>query len=60
MITYTVTAPAGAAPGGHYGAIFFNNPDTNAAAANTVGMIRRIGMLYMMQIPGDIVVDPSL
>jgi hypothetical protein len=60
MITYSVNAPTGAAPGGHYGAIFFNNPDTNAAAANTVGMIRRIGMLYMMQIPGNIVVDPNI
>ena len=27
-ITYTINAPANAAPGGHYGAIFFNNPDT--------------------------------
>lgn len=26
-ITYTVEAPANSAPGGHYGAIFFNNPD---------------------------------
>ncbi len=60
MITYTVTAPTGAAPGGHYGAIFFNNPDANPSAANTVGMIRRIGMLYMIQIPGNIIVDPDI
>lgn len=59
-ITYTVTAPSGAAPGGHYGAIFFNNPDTGVAAANTVGMVRRIGMLYMIQIPGNIIVDPDI
>ena len=31
VISYTVTVPQSAAPGGHYGAIFFNNPDTPVA-----------------------------
>lgn len=59
-ITYTVVPPTNAAPGGHYGAVFFNNPDTPLFGSNTVGMIRRIGMLYMMKMPGDIIVDPSI
>lgn len=59
-ITYTVNAPTNAAPGGHYGAIFFNNPDTLDPGANSVGMIRRIWTLYMMKIPGEIRVDTEL
>jgi hypothetical protein len=59
-ITYRVNPPASAAPGGHYGAIFFNNPDAPVLESNSVGMIRRIGMLYLLQIPGNIIVDPSL
>jgi len=59
-ITYTVTSPPWAAPGGYYGAVFFNNPDTPVFGSNTVGMIRRIGMLYMMQIPGNIIVNPDI
>lgn len=59
-IEFTVNAPANATPGGHYGAIFFNNPDTPVYWANTVCMIRRIGMLYMLRIPGTIIVDPSI
>jgi len=60
IITYTITPPMNAAPGGHYGAIFFNNPESTTPNANTVWMIRRIGTLYMMQIPGEIVVDTSV
>jgi hypothetical protein len=50
-ISYTVTAPANATPGGHYGAIFFNNPDSTSGTGNSVSMVRRIGMLFMMTIP---------
>ncbi len=59
-IEYTVYVPPSAVPGGHYGAIFFNNPDTLDPGANAVGMIRRIGMLYMMKVPWHITMDTSL
>ena len=59
-IPYTVTAPSGAVPGGHYGAIFFNNPDQSGANGNSVSMVRRIGMLFMITISGNIVVDTQL
>lgn len=60
IVSYTVTVPSGAAPGGHYGAIFFNNPDSGTGNLNSVGMIRRIGMLYLMNIPGNIIVNPDV
>jgi hypothetical protein len=56
VITYTVNVPSNAPPGGHYGALFFNNPDMTVSG-NAVKMNRRIGMLYLMTVPGDIVVD---
>lgn len=31
VIRYNVTVPSNASPGGHYGAIFFNNPTTATA-----------------------------
>lgn len=59
-ITYTINPPKDATPGWHYGAIFFNNPNTPSPSSNSVGMIRRIGMLYMMNIPGNIVVNSEV
>lgn len=59
VINYTVNVPINASPGGHYGAIFFNNPD-GAVTGNTVQMNRRIGMLYLLTVPGDIVIDTNL
>jgi hypothetical protein len=58
VINYTVNVPPNAVPGGHYGAIFFNNPDM-AVSGNAVKMNRRIGMLYLMTVPGNIVVDTN-
>lgn len=59
VVTYTVTVPPNATPGGHYGAIFFNNPG-QGSNGNAVNMVRRIGMLYLIKVPGDIVVKTDL
>jgi hypothetical protein len=56
IITYKVNVPQGATPGGHYGAVFFNNQDI-AKGWSSIAMNRRIGMLYLMNVAGDIVVD---
>jgi hypothetical protein len=53
QITFTVTPPTNAIPGGHYGAIFFNNP-TGGAGGNTVTMLKRIGTLLLITVPGEI------
>jgi hypothetical protein len=50
-----ITAPADAIPGGHYGAIFFNNPDTGTIEGNTVKMVKRTGILLLANVPGQIV-----
>jgi hypothetical protein len=59
IINYTMTVPANATPGGHYGAVFFNNPD-GAIGGNAVQMNRRIGMLYLATVPGDIVINTNI
>ena len=48
--------PPNAIPGGHYGAIFFNNPTGNPSA-NTVTMLKRIGTLLLITVPGTITYD---
>ena len=53
QVTFTITAPPNAIPGGHYGAIFFNNPTGNPNA-NTVTMLKRIGTLLLITVPGTI------
>ncbi len=58
VINYRVTVPTDAPPWGHYGAIFFNNPDM-AVSGNAVRMNRRIGMLYLMTVPWQIVVETN-
>lgn len=50
-------APSDALPGGHYGAIFFNNPDGTDASWNTVKMVKRTGILFLVNVPGKIIYD---
>jgi hypothetical protein len=50
-----ITAPSDAIPGGHYGAIFFNNPDTGEVDGNTVKMVKRTGILLLATVPGQII-----
>lgn len=59
IVKYTVSPPKWATPGGHYGAIFFNNPG-QSSAGNSVDMVRRIGMLYLINVPWNIIVDTEL
>ncbi|MBX9809764.1 hypothetical protein K2X92_05230 [Candidatus Gracilibacteria bacterium] len=56
-ITYSIAPPINAIPGGHYGAIFFNNQTTNTNTS--ISMNRRIGSLLLVTIPGDIIVAPE-
>lgn len=52
-----VSAPSDALPGGHYGAVFFNNPGTDATSWNTVKMVKRTGILFLVNVPWKIVYD---
>lgn len=58
-IEFTVQTPTNASPGGHYAAIFFNNPDS-PSSPNTVKVNRRIGTLLLVTVNGDIVYNASL
>jgi len=63
-VSYTISAPTNASPGGHYGAVFFNSPagDTSKTSTDpaTISMVRRIGMLFMINLSGKIVVDTNI
>lgn len=60
-VTYTISAPINASPGWHYGAVFFNSPVQWAQASDAaISMVRRIGMLYLINISGEIVVDTNI
>lgn len=52
-----VTAPKNALPWGHYGAIFFNNPESGGTSGNTVKMVKRTWILLLVNVPGKIVYD---
>ncbi|GAB0174775.1 MAG: hypothetical protein HHAS10_06540 [Candidatus Altimarinota bacterium] len=56
-IQVIVKAPNDALPGGHYGAIFFNNPEGSDTSGNTVKMVKRTGILLLVNVPGKIVYD---
>lgn len=56
QVTVNINPPANAAPGGKYGAVFFNHP-TGSADSNTVKMIQRIGTLFLVTVPGEIRYD---
>jgi hypothetical protein len=59
-VSYTISAPINASPGGHYGAIFFNSPSGGWSDDATISMVRRIGMLFMINLSGKIFVDTSV
>jgi hypothetical protein len=59
-VSYTISAPINASPGGHYGAVFFNSPSGGWSDDATISMVRRIGMLFMINLSGKIFVDTNI
>lgn len=55
-----MNVPSNAPPGGHYGAVIFNNPDVDLTTGSAVRMNRRINVLYLATVPGNIVVDTTI
>jgi len=55
-VAYTITAPADAEPGGHYGSILFTPSLVNPTALNGSGTIiaSEIGALILVNVPGAI------
>lgn len=50
-IPFTITVPANAEPGGHYGVMFFRTKQPDAAQ---IGISARVGALVLVTIPGDV------
>jgi hypothetical protein len=51
---YTITVPAGAAVGGHYGAIFIETIPPTAKGPALVSRVERIGTLFYLAVSGNI------
>lgn len=58
QVTVNIKPPANPIPGGRYGAVFFNSP-SGTTDSNTVKMIRRIGSLFLVTVPGQITYDTN-
>lgn len=50
-VRFTVSAPTGAEPGGHYGAVFFS---PGVAGQSQVAIVQRLGVLLLVNVPGNI------
>lgn len=62
-ISYTITVPENAEPGGHYGVIFFSPSikDTdNSVGSNGVVAVPKVGALFLLTVPGDIKNDGKI
>lgn len=52
---YAVNVPANAEPGGHYAALFFSNrPDNGTEGQSAIGIGAKVGVLFLVRVPGDI------
>lgn len=60
-ISYSITVPANAEPGGKYGVIFFSpSIPGSPASGNSVIAIPKIGALLLMTVPGQITYDGKI
>ena len=56
-VRFTVKVPPKGEPGGHYGAIFFS---PGAPSGSQVAVVQRLGVLILINVPGDIQVVGNL
>lgn len=52
-VNFTITLPATAEPGGHYGAIFAKQTKPLVSGGNQVGVAARVGALVLISVPGQ-------
>jgi len=53
-ISFTITAPSDAEPGGHYAAIFAKQVKKTAEGQTQLGISSRVGTLMLVTIPGEV------
>lgn len=51
-VTFTITIPAGAEPGGHYAAVFAKEVKKTAEGRTELGVASRVGTLILVSVPG--------
>jgi zinc-ribbon domain len=52
-INFTITVPTNATPGGHYGAVFFKNPNSEVATSGNIGIDVDYGVLILVNVTGE-------
>lgn len=53
-ISFKITIPEGAEPGGHYAAIFAKQIKKNAVGQTELGIASRVGTLILVSVPGNV------
>lgn len=56
VVKVIFSAPANALPGGHYG-ILYLTPDANPNIDGTVTMVRQLGVIFQVNVPGKLIYD---
>lgn len=59
-INFTISAPTSATPGGHYGAVIFNNPGTEVSSGWNISINVDYGILILVNIAWDVIVDAEI
>lgn len=59
-VSYTVTVPVDAEPGGHYGVVFFTPKVVSTLNGSGVVAVPKIGALILLTVPGNIAYDGSI
>ena len=59
-VSFLITVPATAEPGGHYGAIFAKQTKPLIQGENQVGVATRVGSLALVSVPGETVKSASI
>ncbi len=59
-VDFTIDVPANATPGWHYGAVFFKNDGSETSAGGTIGINVDYGILVLVNVSGDIIIDAEI
>ena len=56
-VNFTINIPADATPGGHYGAVFFKNNNSETSTSGNIGINVDYGILILLDVDGEKITD---
>lgn len=57
---FTIDVPTTATPGWHYGAVIFNNPNSETSAGGNIGINVDYGILILVNVAWEVIVDAEV